>query len=542
MVDQQRGQAMISYRHSIIIAVNIIVLTIVSRAEAQSEKGLEAAAKSAAEKPAVAQKPSASAGSAGDISLELQPYRIDLRFSLTDEVAIDETQGRRLLADLSSLAARVVGKPWGLNAEWSEGQVWDASFDQWTQWPEQVAYDRRTVFPQDKIWLVRARQGADANTVQLVGREFDTKTGNMGPTRTTSVPASDITRGIFDVCRLIFRPLAEVASNEGGKVRLRLQASALASATPEGAIISPNQYFQLVRIFFERSGKFVASSTEPWTYLKAESIGESGVMSQIISSFRDPVGRKYRQINKLYALALNPAAVPTQVQFSQLVSTNGTPVRHPIAGYQVEMHRWPDGPVVASQLTDRDGRVTLSPPPGLDFYGVRLLGGAVEPLLDVPILAGDQVPPILADTKPAAVEFEQSLISFRDEILDAIAKRLVFEARLGERTRAEDWETVAQLIRQWQGTTAPVLFENRLSDEKISAQRRQLTEKKAILTQAAQALVAELEALVSRYDSQDIEIFEESLQKRSSRPFLEDLAEKKAEQKKDAAAAKTKSN
>jgi hypothetical protein len=88
---------------------------------------------------------------------------------------------------------------------------------------------------------------------------------------------------------------------------------------------------------------------------------------------------------------------------------------------------------------------------------------------------------------------------------------------------------VAQLIRSWQNTSAPVLFENRLSDAKISAQKRQITEKKAIMTQAAQALVAELEALVSRYDSQDIEIFEESLQKRSSTPYLQDLAEKKKE-------------
>lgn len=518
------------------LAFSFVWLNAVSLVLAQAEKTANPPAPPAEEKAGAAPKSAAGTPSASEVSLELQPYRIDLRFSLTDEVAIDESQGRRLLADFNSLASRVVGKPWSLNPEWVEGEVWDASFDQWAQWPEQVLYDRRTMFPQDKIWLIRARQGADPNTVQLVGREFDTKTGNMGPTRTNTVPASDLSRGIFDLCRLIFRPLAEVAANEGGKVRLRLQASALAPATPEGAIVSPNQYFQLVRIFFERSGKFVASSTEPWTYLKAESSSESGVLSQIISSFRDPIGRKYRQINKLYALALNPATVPTQVQFSQLVSTNGSPVRHPIAGYQVEMHRWPDGPVVASQLTDRDGRVTLSPPPGLDFYGVRLLGGAVEPLLDVPILAGDQVPPILADTKPAAVEFEQSLISFRDEILDGIAKRLVFEARLGERTRAEDWDSVAQLIRQWQNTQSPVIFENRLSDTKISAQKRQVTEKKAILTQAAQALVAELEALVSRYDAQDIEIFEESLQKRSSRPFLEDLAEKKAEQKKDSTA------
>lgn len=518
------------------IAISLVWLNTVSALLAQSEKPATVPAQAAETEATSKQKTNTKVPVAPDVSLELQPYRIDLRFSLTDEVAIDESQGRRLLVDFTSLAARVVGKPWSLNPDWVEGQVWDTSFDQWSQWPEQVAYDRRTVFPQDKIWLIRARQGADANTVQLVGREFDTKTGNMGPTRTNTVPASDLSRGIFDLCRLIFRPLAEVAANEGGKVRLRLQASALAPATPEGAIVSPNQYFQLVRIFFERSGRFVASSTEPWTYLKAETVGESGVLSQIISSFRDPIGRKYRQINKLYALALNPAAEPTQVQFSQLVSTNGSPVRHPIAGYQVEMHRWPDGPVVASQLTDRDGRVTLEPPPGLDFYGVRLLGGAVEPLLDVPILAGDQVPPILADTKPAAVEFEQSLISFRDEILDGIAKRLVFEARLGERTRAEDWDSVTQLLRQWQNTPAPVIYENRLSDIKISAQKRQITEKKAILTQAAQALVAELEALVSRYDAQDIEIFEESLQKRSSRPFLEDLAEKKAEQKKDATA------
>jgi hypothetical protein len=535
MVDRKWAKAMIISRYNFLKLAPILFYTsfCITQLPAQNPKQSETQSSTPAEPNKAInsseESPAALSPQSSDVSLELMPYRIDLRFSVADEVAIDESQGRYLLAQFADLAGRIVGKPWSLNTQWSEGQVWDSNFNQWTQWPEQVSYDRKTLFPQDKIWLIRAQKGLDSNTIELIGREFDTRTGNFGPARSQNVPTSDLPRGIFELTRLIFRPVAEVAANEGGKVRLRLQASALPAAMPEGAVIRPDQYFQMIRIFFERSGKFAATTTEPWTYLKVDSISETGVLCQIISSFRDPIGRKYRQANKLYALAQNPAAVSTPLQFSQLVSTNGTPVRHPIAGYQVEIHRWPDGEIVSSQLTDRDGRVTITPPPGLDFFGVRLLGGPVEPLLDVPILAGDQVPPVLSDTKPAAVEFEQSLISFRDEILDAIAKRLVFEARLGERTRAEDWESVAQLIRSWQNTSAPVLFENRLSDAKISAQKRQITEKKAIMTQAAQALVAELEALVSRYDSQDIEIFEESLQKRSSTPYLQDLAEKKKE-------------
>jgi hypothetical protein len=292
-----------------------------------------------------------------------------------------------------------------------------------------------------------------------------------------------------------------------------------------------------VRLFFERSGKFVASSIEPWTYLKAGKPDTSGVNAQIISSFRDPVGRKYRQTNKLIALAFNPSDTATLLQFSQLVNTNGTPVKHPVAGYKVEIHRWPDGEVQSTHVTDRDGRLKVEPPVGLEFFGVRLVGGSIEPLVDVPVLAGDQVPAILADTKPAAIEFEQQLISFRDEVLDAIARRLVVEARLAERTRAEDWDRVAELLRDWKATPIASSYTNKLADWKVGAQKRQLTEKKAIFTQAAQALTAELEALVSRYEGQDIEAFEESLQKRSSRPYLQEAAERAQEK----AAEKSKS-
>jgi hypothetical protein len=46
------------------------------------------------------------------------------------------------------------------------------------------------------------------------------------------------------------------------------------------------------------------------------------------------------------------------------------------------------------------------------------------------------------------------------------------------------------------------------------------------LTQAAQALTAEIEALASRYEGQEIEIFEESLQKRSSSPYLREQSDR----------------
>lgn len=463
------------------------------------------------------------------VSMELQPYRIELRFSLTDEIAMDQARGLRVLDGFKSLSERIVGQPWSLQPQWVEGEIWDANFDQWTQWPEAVTYDRKTVFESDKIWLMRARPGVDLNSLELIGREFDVKTGDLGPTRYRTVSVADLDRGLLELARQIFRPISEVAGSEGGKVRLRVQGSALASASPEGAVIQTGQYFRIVRLFFDRSGKFASRTTEPWTYLKSESVSETGVFCEIISSFRDPVGRKYRQFNRLYALALNPALLPTEMEFSQLITTNGSPVRHPIAGYKVEIHRWPDGEVLSSQLTDRDGKVNIDPPAGFDLFGIRLLGGAVEPLLDVPVLAGDQVPPILADTKPAAVEFEQTLISFRDEILDAIALRLVYEARLAERTKAEDWDSVSQLLRGWQSTPSASGFATKLGDWKVGAQKRQIQEKKAIFTRAAQALVAEMEALVSRYETQDVEAFEESLQKRSSTPYLQDLSEKARE-------------
>lgn len=486
----------------------------------------------AAATPAASATSSPTTSASNDVSMELQPYRIVVKFSLADGVAMDQAVGLRILNDFLALSTRIVGQPWQMRTEWAEGQIWDANFDIWTEWPEQYAYDRKTVFETDKIWLVRAQPGADQNALELVGREFDLKTGDLGPKRTRTASISDLPRNILELGRQIFRPISEVAGNEGGKVRLRVQGSALSATTPEGSILQTGQYFRLVRLFFDRSGKFASRTIEPWTYLKSETVSESGITCQIISSFRDPIGRKYRQYNRLYALALKPAELPTELQFSQLINTNGTSIRHPIAGYKVEIHSWPDGPVQAGQLTDRDGKVKIEPLPGLDFYGVRLLGGAVEPLLDVPILSGDQVPPILADTKPAAVEFEQTLIAFRDDILDAIAQRLVYEARLGDRTKAEDWDSVAQLIRLWQATPSPTVFSTKLADWKVSAQKRQLAEKKAIFTQAAQALVAELEALASRYETQEIDAFEDSLQKKSSSPYLQDLSEKQQEKAK----------
>lgn len=452
----------------------------------------------------------------GDVSMERQPYRIDLRFSVAENVAIDSATANRALGDLKALSDRVIGQPWRLQARWVEGEIWDTDFELWQQWPEPIQYDRKTTFPSDKIWLVRARAAGDSGSLELVGREFDFRSGILGPMRRRVTTLADLPRGLLLIGRDLFRPMAEVVGNEGGGVRLRVQGSGLTAASPDGAVVREGQYFQLVRLFYERSGKFVASSIEPWTYLKAGKPDTTGVVAQIISSFRDPVGRKYRQTNKLMALAFNPSDTATQLSFNQLVNTNGTPVRHPVAGYKVEIHRWPDGEVMSTHVTDRDGRLKVDPPVGLDFFGVRLVGGAIEPLLDVPVLAGDAVPAILADTKPAAVEFEQKLIAFRDELLDVIARRLVIEARLADRTKSADWDRVAELLRAWKATPIASTFVNQLADWKVTAQKRQITEKKAIFTQSAQALMAELETLVSRYESQEVDDYEEALQKRKS--------------------------
>ena len=45
-------------------------------------------------------------------------------------------------------------------------------------------------------------------------------------------------------------------------------------------------------------------------------------------------------------------------------------------------------------------------------------------------------------------------------------------------------------------------------------------------------MLAELEALVSRYEGQDIDIFEESLQKKSNTPYLREAADREKEKPK----------
>lgn len=474
----------------------------------------------------------ASATVGESVSIENLPYLIDLRFSVSDDVALDASSAKQILADADALGQRVVGPAWKVTSHWAEGQVWDTAFDSWTQWPEPLTYDRKEKRDGEKVWLVRARSGAAPGTLELVGREFDRASGIFGPSRRRTTSVADLSRGLIELCLDIFRPVAEVAGFEGGDVRLRVRGSALAAAKG-GGVLHPGQSFQLVRLFFERGGKFAASTVEPWTYLKIVKTDESEASASLISSFRDPIGRRYRQTNKLIAMALTPADLPTTFQFSQLVVAGGaTPVRHPVAGYKAEIHEWPDGPVRATALTDRDGRLQVSPPEGLDFFGVRLVGGALEPLLDVPVLAGDQVPAILADTKPAAVEFQQRLIAYRDDILDSLARRFVIEARLADRTKASDWPRVSELIREWRNTPIPTGFSSTLAQWKQTAQRRQIQERKAIYTQANQALMAELEALASRYEGQEIDVFEESLEKRSNQPYLQDLADQDKEKAK----------
>lgn len=495
--------------------------------------GLTTACVIAQDAASPAAQPSATESKTESVTVENQPYSVVLRLSAAEGIALDGAEAARVLSDTRALASQVVGRAWEFETAWAEGTAWDTAFDQWDRWPEPVAYDRKKQKGGEKVWLIRLRPGANAGTMEILGREFDRSSGILGPTRTHTALPADLPRAIFELGQEIFRPIAEVSGYEGGEVRLRVRGAALAAVTKGPALTRTGQYFQLIRLFYDRTGTFATSTVEPWTYLESTKVTDEGTWCSLISSFRDPIGRRYRQTNRLVAMALTPSRAETTFRFSQLVpTTGGTPMRHPVAGYKVEIHQWPDGPVRATALTDREGVFRFAAPDDIDFYGVRLVGGSVEPLLDVPVLAGDQVPAILVDAKPAAVEFQQRLVAYRDEILDALAKRFVLEARLADRTKASDWQRVAELVRDWRRTPVPTGFTSTLAQWKMVAQRRQLQEKKAIYTQANQALMAELEALASRYEGQEIDVFEESLEKRSNLPYLQDLEDQAKEKAK----------
>ncbi|WP_435016841.1 hypothetical protein TA3x_004422 [Tundrisphaera sp. TA3] len=433
---------------------------------------------------------------------ELRPYTIRARVDFEVGTRIDGARKSEFIAAWLNLVHRFVGTAWSIEVvdgtEPVPGRsVEDASADAMKQLAGAA----------DKAWFIEVRP--EGRGFLLIGREYDAATGWLGQVHRRSVlfPA-DAPRGLLDVSLAIFAPLAEVGQQGGGGVDFLVRGGGLAPASPIGAVAAAGTVFRVLRIF-PREGGPPEVREVPYSYFPVESMDGARARCGIIRGVSDPLSNRYARKNTLIALGIKPALEPTRLRF---VARSD---KRPASGYVLTVREAGESRSREVGTTDRDGRIVLEPGFASGLAILRLMAGSSEPMVEFPIMPGEageeRVIPV--ETRPATLALEARLDALRDAIIDVVASRSRLELRMKARADGEDWDGLAETIREFRKLTPRDRFEARLEQIRVEGARQEAELKSLVLTKNARAQLDDTAALIARYlDDDTMRAYDEMLQ------------------------------
>jgi len=426
-------------------------------------------------------------------AIERQPYRILFYLGCDPSARIDEELRVELLRRWQVLARRFVGAPWVVTlAERGSplGRI-DVEAALPTDFAGLGAYD--------KVWVVFINRSESESALVLSGREYDAVTRRIGPLQRRALPAlGDAPRALFVFSRDLFSPFAIVTGQEGGKAILTARAAAIAPASPAGQVVAKGTVFAPMRMV-SLPDKSVRVLRIRLTYLQVEAVDGISARCAIVSPYLDPLSKRDPRPHRFVALGLKPGESPTRLRFVT------KPDKGPAAGFTLTARLVPDGQPRELGTTDRSGRIVLQPGFADGLVILRLLAGYIEPLVELPMMPGEttEEQEILVDPLPLTVALEAQIDSLRDEVIDLVAIRARLESRMKARLDGEDWNGLAESVKEFSKLPPRDEFAQKLTKLTEEATKQQAATKKAILTRTAQAQINDLQSLIDRYLDDD---------------------------------------
>lgn len=470
-------------------------------------------------------KPSAPAANspapqADSTPLEQRPYVIRVWFTADPSARMTRADRDRLVADWLLLTERFAGPSWKLELAPDDGPLRGRD-------PESLTADEvvAATTGADKGWLIQASRPPTGAGWLIAGREFDAATRQLGPIQRQLAPfRRDTARSLLQLSQRVFSPTAEVV-RQGPAVSLRVQGSAL--PVPEGAspVAPAGTVFRPFWVFLQPDGSIRGVRDIPYTYLRIPENASAASNCEVVSGLRRPLPQQVSGRYRLLALGSRPSSVPTTFRFVSRRASDGQLL--PVPGAVLTARPYPDGVPRTVGTTGRDGEITLPPDFSPGLVTIRLLAGGVEPLREIPILPGetDQVREIPVEPRPLAVALEYRAKAIQDEIVDLIARRGFLENRLEARTQGKQWDEVKKLLDDYRKLPTRDQLAARVKKLREDAQKQQVERKVPILTQTSQALLNEVDGLVSSYlDDTAFKAYQEAYDEATATPTTQPQA------------------
>jgi hypothetical protein len=459
-----------------------LVSNALAQATAEKKVAVVAPAQPAAE-PRAAAKP------ALPVPLESRPYKIRAFVSFDPLTRIDGRARDQKIGEWKTLVGRLVGPVWSLEIADSDGPASAYNLEELT--PNDLKPLGTGV---DKVWILQGRMSA--GTFIITGRELDVETGWLGSFHSRPVPyLGNLTRELFKVSEDIFAPFAEIGEPKGDVVPIRVQGSALPRPLGTDVLAPLGSIFRPIRVFFKEDGSVLSIEKIIYSYLRV--VTHEGVLvnTSLIRGIRDPLTKRISRKNKLVALGIKPAPVPTRLRFIRV------PDKAPAAGYVLNYRRVPDGPFRELATTDREGRVSIPPGFADGLVILRLIAGKAEPMFDLPVMPGETTDEVTIpfEPRPQAIALQSQLDALRDSILDLVAVRSRLERRMKARESGDDWAGVEETLVEYRKLPPKDIFVKRLEQLQADAQKIEATSRTIVLTKNNRAQIADTQSLITRY-------------------------------------------
>jgi hypothetical protein len=421
--------------------------------------------------------------------IEERPYKIRAFISFDPLTRIDARARDRLLREWRDLSRRMIGMAWDIQVAESEGPATALVL-------EDVKAAAVKPFGEgvDKVWLIQGT--IDEKGLELFGRELDVTTGYLGSLHSRKVPyGPDLVRDLFRLSLQIFAPFAEIGEAKGDVVPLKVQGSSLPPGLMGDALAAPGSIFRPIRVFYNTDDTVLDIQKILFSYLRV--VGREGTITEcsLIRGVRDPLTKRIPRKNRLIALGIKAAAMPTKVRFIQV------PDRAPAAGYVLTYKPVPQGNFREVATTDREGRVSIPPRFADGLVILRLIAGKSEPVVDLPLMPGETEEEVTVpiDPKPLTITLETQLDALRDAVVDQVAVRSRLERRMKAREQGDDWAGVEESLVEFRKLPPKDGFVKRLETIQAEAQKHETGTKLVVMTRTARAQFAETKSLIDRY-------------------------------------------
>jgi hypothetical protein len=374
---------------------------------------------------------------------EGQPYRIQASLAIDAPGDLAQQLAGELPGYLSERAAAAIGSVWRLDVEpvnaTERHQVLANLESQADPKPPEIEGDK------DKLLLLAIRDtpwGYD-----LSAREFDCYLNRWGPViRRTVRQRAAVPEQLFALAKQAIAPLAHLEIDAGDTQRVEIKLRG-ADLPPNGAgdfhWLEPGDALEPRRVRTTRDGAVVKNgvTSVPWTYIEAMAPAENStqLIGRIHSASPRPLGVRRGRI-ELVAIGMRHDREASTLELRSRAEPD-----KPLVGYEVFAQIGDQRELQLVGKSDAAGNVRVDA--GEAAVRMLYLKSDGVTLARLPVVPGAEARVVvpLADDE-MRLRAAARLSSLREDIVDVVARRTIFMARVRQQIEEKNFDAARELL------------------------------------------------------------------------------------------------